>query len=132
MRVMLKMEGLIGFRFFVGVIFFGIFVGCGWSLENAADSATAVYIVTLRKAPISHFYGELNLKNQYHSRNGGSERVSRFDKPSNISHINRMNGSYVSQMHDSLLRRVLRREKYLKVYNYHYLLNGFAVLVTPQ
>ncbi|XP_060216978.1 subtilisin-like protease SBT2.2 isoform X2 [Lycium barbarum] len=43
-----------------------------------------------------------------------------------------MNGSYVSQLHDSLLRRVLRGEKYLKVYSYHYLINGFAVLVTPQ
>ncbi|XP_049384700.1 subtilisin-like protease SBT2.2 isoform X2 [Solanum stenotomum] len=43
-----------------------------------------------------------------------------------------MNGSYVSQMHDSLLRRMLRGEKYLKVYSYHYLINGFAVLVTPQ
>ncbi|KAK4348101.1 hypothetical protein RND71_034440 [Anisodus tanguticus] len=31
-----------------------------------------------------------------------------------------------------LLRRVLRGEKYLKVYNYHYLINGFAVLVTLQ
>ncbi|MCD7471204.1 hypothetical protein HAX54_011520 [Datura stramonium] len=132
MRVMVKMEGPISFRFLVGVISFAIFVGCGWSLENAADSATAVYIVTLKKAPVSHFYGELNLKNQYRSVNGVSERVSRFDKPSNISHIDRMNDSFVSQMHDSLLRRVLRGEKYLKLYSYHYLINGFAVLVTPQ
>ncbi|KAH0700914.1 hypothetical protein KY284_015129 [Solanum tuberosum] len=123
------MEGFVSFRFLVGAIFLGIFVCCGCSLENAADSATAVYIVTLKKA---HFNEELNLKNLYHSRNGGSQRVNRFDKPSNISHIDRMNGSYVSQMHDSLLRRVLRGEKYLKVYSYHYLINGFAVLVTPQ
>nr|XP_004231572.1 subtilisin-like protease SBT2.2 isoform X1 [Solanum lycopersicum] len=123
------MEGSVSFRFLVGAIFLGIFVGCGCSIENAADSATAVYIVTLKKA---HFNEELNLKNQYHSRNGGSQRVNRFDKPSNFSHIDHMNGSYVSQMHDSLLRRVLRGEKYLKVYSYHYLINGFAVLVTPQ
>ncbi|XP_049375789.1 subtilisin-like protease SBT2.2 isoform X2 [Solanum verrucosum] len=49
-----------------------------------------------------------------------------------LTNQDRMNGSYVSQMHDSLLRRMLRGEKYLKVYSYHYLINGFAVLVTPQ
>ncbi|XP_010315640.2 subtilisin-like protease SBT2.2 isoform X2 [Solanum lycopersicum] len=49
-----------------------------------------------------------------------------------LTNQDHMNGSYVSQMHDSLLRRVLRGEKYLKVYSYHYLINGFAVLVTPQ
>ncbi|KAJ8548991.1 hypothetical protein K7X08_032354 [Anisodus acutangulus] len=117
------MEGLIiSFRFLVLVILLGIFVGCGCSQHNAAP---AVYIVTLKKAPISHlYYGQLNF-----NRNG---RVTRFDKPSNISHIDLMNGSYVSQLHDSLLRRVLRGEKYLKVHSYHYLINGFAVLVTPQ
>ncbi|XP_059291409.1 subtilisin-like protease SBT2.2 isoform X1 [Lycium ferocissimum] len=113
---MLKMDR---FLVMVGVVFLGIFVGCGWSQENAA-----MYIVTLKQAPISQ---ELKL-----TRNAGSGTLSRFHKPSNISHIDLMNGSYVSQLHDSLLRRVLRGEKYLKVYSYHYLINGFAVLVTPQ
>lgn len=51
---------------------------------------------------------------------------------SNISRTDRHRGSYVARVHDSLLRRVLRGEKYLKLYSYHYLINGFAVLVTPQ
>ncbi|KAK9150991.1 hypothetical protein Syun_009300 [Stephania yunnanensis] len=40
-------------------------------------------------------------------------------------------GSYLSRFHDSLLRRTLRGENYLKLYSYHYLINGFAVLITP-
>lgn len=50
----------------------------------------------------------------------------------NISRTDRRYGSYISRVHDSLLRRVLRGEKYLKLYSYHYLINGFAVFVTPQ
>nr|XP_016452769.1 PREDICTED: subtilisin-like protease SBT2.2 [Nicotiana tabacum]XP_018623135.1 LOW QUALITY PROTEIN: subtilisin-like protease SBT2.2 [Nicotiana tomentosiformis] len=122
------MKRSIWFSLLMGVLFLGIFVGCGWSQENADSATAAVYIVTLKKAPISHFYGELRVKNQHHSTNG---RVTRLDIPSNISHIDRMNGFYVSQMHDSLLRRALRGEKYLKVCSYHYLINGFAVFVTP-
>nr|XP_009765943.1 PREDICTED: subtilisin-like protease isoform X2 [Nicotiana sylvestris] len=125
---MLKMERSIWFSFLMGVLFLVNFVGCGWSQENADSATASVYIVTLKKPPISHFYGELRVKNQHHSTNG---RVTRLDLPSNVSHIDRMNGSYVSQMHDSLLRRALRGEKYLKVCSYHYLINGFAVLVTP-
>jgi hypothetical protein len=41
-------------------------------------------------------------------------------------------GSHIARVHDSLLRRALRGEQYLKLYSYHYLVNGFAVLVTPQ
>jgi hypothetical protein len=40
--------------------------------------------------------------------------------------------SHIARVHDSLLRRALRGEQYLKLYSYHYLVNGFAVLVTPQ
>ncbi|KAG9132103.1 hypothetical protein Leryth_024328 [Lithospermum erythrorhizon] len=44
----------------------------------------------------------------------------------------RPHASRVSHVHDSLLKKVLRGEKYLKLYSYHYLINGFAVLITPQ
>lgn len=50
----------------------------------------------------------------------------------NISRTDWRYGSHISRVHDSLLKRVLRGEKYLKLYSYHYLINGFAVLVTPQ
>ncbi|KAK4347432.1 hypothetical protein RND71_033771 [Anisodus tanguticus] len=102
------------------------------------DSDGAVYIVTLKQAPVSHLYSEeLRVKGHHHhqhhhSKNHGSGNVSRLDKPSNASHKHAHNASSISRMHDSLLRKVLRGEKYLKLYSYHYLINGFAVLVTPQ
>lgn len=49
----------------------------------------------------------------------------------NISRTDRRHGPYIDRVHDSLLRRILRGEKYLKLYSYRYLINGFAVLVTP-
>lgn len=50
----------------------------------------------------------------------------------NIPRTDKGNASYISRVHDTLLRRALRGEKYLKLYSYHYLINGFAVLVTPE
>lgn len=50
----------------------------------------------------------------------------------NISRTDRRYSSYIARVHDSLLRRALRGQNYLKLYSYHYLINGFAVLVTPQ
>ncbi|XP_035544600.1 subtilisin-like protease SBT2.2 [Juglans regia] len=54
--------------------------------------------------------------------------LSRFG---NISRTDRRYNSYIARVHDSLLRRVLRGEQYLKLYSYRYVINGFAVLVTP-
>lgn len=55
--------------------------------------------------------------------------LSRFR---NNSRTGRSFSSYIARVHDTLLRRALRGEQYLKLYSYHYLINGFAVLVTPQ
>lgn len=38
----------------------------------------------------------------------------------------------IARVHDSLLKRVLKGEKYLKLYSYHFLINGFAVFVTEE
>lgn len=50
----------------------------------------------------------------------------------NVSRSHPGSGSYIARVHDSILRRTLRGEKYLKLYSYHYLINGFSILVTPQ
>ncbi|PIN17745.1 Tripeptidyl-peptidase II [Handroanthus impetiginosus] len=109
----------------------GILLGCNYAQDNA-DTITGVYIVTLKQAPTSHYYGELRVKHGHHIKRNGTERKSRFDKPSNISRTDRHHRSYIDRAHDSLLKRTLRGEKYLKLYSYRYLINGFAVLVTPQ
>ncbi|CAK9167442.1 unnamed protein product [Ilex paraguariensis] len=115
---------------FMVVLCLGNFVGCTWSQDNA-DEVSAVYIVTLKQAPAAHYSGELSVKRN-DIKHGGPGIVNRLDRPSNISRSDSRNGSYVARIHDSLLRRVLRGEKYLKLYSYHYLINGFAVLVAPQ
>lgn len=79
----LKMEKEFSFKLLLLVLFWGVFVGCGLCLENE-DSDTAVYIVTLKQAPVSHFYGELRVKghhHHHHSKNQGSGNFSRLDKP---------------------------------------------------
>lgn len=120
-----------GVGFMLLLLCLWIVAGCCLG-ENSSDSVTAVYIVTMKQAPVSHYYSEFRVKKGQHIKRSDSERRTRLDKPSNISRTDRHNGSHVARVHDSLLRRVLRGEKYLKLYSYHYLINGFAVLVTPQ
>ncbi|XP_052203347.1 subtilisin-like protease SBT2.3 [Diospyros lotus] len=95
--------------------------------EENADEITAVYIVTLRQAPVSHYSDELRVKRKG-LKHGASTTL---DTPGNSSRRTWHHGSRVARVHDSLLRKVLRGERYLKLYSYHYLINGFAVLVTP-
>jgi len=41
-------------------------------------------------------------------------------------------GSYLIRLQNLLLKRTLRGEHYLKLYSYRYLVNGFAVVISPQ
>ncbi|KAL6206363.1 hypothetical protein ACLB2K_023611 [Fragaria x ananassa] len=99
--------------------------------DEDSDNISAVYIVTLKQAPIAHYLAEARKNSQ--GLNGDTERLS-IHKPRsiNISRTDPKYGSYIARVHDSLLRRALKGEKYLKLYSYHYLINGFAVLVTPD
>ncbi|CAL5187004.1 unnamed protein product [Lathyrus oleraceus] len=103
-------------------------------LQDVLDNATtSVYVVTLKQAPTSHSYGVLT---RFNDDNNGFKDNGRtqFQKPryDNITKTDKRYGSYVTRVHDSLLKKVLKGEKYLKLYSYHYLINGFAVLVTQQ
>lgn len=44
----------------------------------------------------------------------------------------RNRSAYLIRVHDSLLRKVLRKENYIKLYSYHYLINGFSAVITQQ
>lgn len=114
----------------VVMVCLGMFIGCSWCQDNG-NADTAVYIVTLKQAPATQFNGELNVKDQLFG-SAGPSRMNRLNRTSNVSRSDRGYGSYVSRVHDTLLRKALRGEKYLKLYSYRYLINGFAVLVTPQ
>ncbi|XP_027916293.1 subtilisin-like protease SBT2.2 isoform X2 [Vigna unguiculata] len=99
-----------------------------------SEETTAVYIVTLKQAPASHHHHELITvaKNSGHGASG--RRRTRVHKPrhQNVTKEDKGYASYFARVHDSLLNKVFKGEKYLKLYSYHYLINGFAVLVTQQ
>ncbi|TYI59046.1 hypothetical protein E1A91_D10G005900v1 [Gossypium mustelinum] len=89
------------------------------------NSDSDVYIVTLKQAPLSLSYQGFN--------NGStSVRLNKLYKPRNDSRSHQRSSSYISRVHDSLLKKALKGEKYMKLYSYHYLINGFSVLITPQ
>ncbi|KAJ0016438.1 hypothetical protein Pint_11438 [Pistacia integerrima] len=124
---------------FLGHLMVLLFVGLFLSTlcqEDSDEAITAVYIVTLKQAPSAHSYAQelKRLSNTHHFNNqhGNSSRLTIFQKPRNASRSHPSPGSYISRVHDSILRKTLRGEKYLKLYSYHYLINGFSVLVTPQ
>ncbi|XP_057812179.1 subtilisin-like protease SBT2.3 [Salvia miltiorrhiza] len=128
----MQMEGRRGVGFFGLVLCLAVFVGCS-SAQSDSDNVTAVYIVTLKQAPTSHYYDdELRVKQGRHNKRNGSEGMSRLDKPRNTSRMDRGHKPYIDRVHDSLLKRALKGEKYLKLYSYRFLINGFAVLVTQQ
>lgn len=116
--------------YLVALLCFGMFI-CS-SCQDDSENITAVYIVTLKEAHDSvHYYGELRREN-HGGKYGSSETLRVHKPPRNISRTDRRYSSYIARVHDSLLRRALRGQNYLKLYSYHYLINGFAVLVTPQ
>ncbi|KAA8544818.1 hypothetical protein F0562_019591 [Nyssa sinensis] len=123
------MESIYGLQLMV-VLCLGLFIGYT-SCQDNADAVAAVYIITLKQAPAAHYYDELRVKS-HGFKDGASGTVNRLDTPRNISRNHGSYSSYIARVHDSLLRRVLRGEKYLKLYSYHSLINGFAVLVTPE
>ncbi|KAF5729261.1 subtilisin-like protease SBT2.5 [Tripterygium wilfordii] len=113
------------------VLCLGILVGT-LCQDFSDDETSAIYIVTLKQPPAAHYFGE-ELKTRTRGiKHAGAGRLTRWDKPRNTSRTDKRSGSYIARVHDSLLRRVLRGEKYLKLYSYDFLINGFAVLVTPQ
>ncbi|KAE8658719.1 Subtilase family protein isoform 3 [Hibiscus syriacus] len=119
---------------------FGFLVYTESREDSGSDAITAVYIVTLKQAPAAHrFEEQLRRRGHHHRHNhhrfhndSSSGRLNRFHKPRNNSISHPSSGSYISRVHDSLLRRALRGEKYLKLYSYQYLVNGFAVFITPE
>ncbi|CAH9082348.1 unnamed protein product [Cuscuta europaea] len=111
-------------------LYVGVSLGRVWGQRNvaAADTEGGVYIVTLKQASTSLidplFSSEL-------SGGGASIKSNRLIKPSNVS-SRWSHASHTFRMHNSLLSKVFKGEKYMKLYSYHYLINGFAVLVTPR
>ncbi|CAL4947255.1 unnamed protein product [Urochloa decumbens] len=113
---------------------------------RAFEDGTAVYIVTMKQSPV--FHRRLNLEKFGNSRvtkaaggggggGGGGEAgdtpsTSVLRKPRHGSPKSMNYGSYLIRLQNLLLKRTLRGEHYIKLYSYRYLVNGFAVVITPQ
>ncbi|KAF3786157.1 Subtilisin-like protease SBT2-2 [Nymphaea thermarum] len=90
------------------------------------DESSMVYIVTLKKAPTLHYLSDHRSNRNFDHVE--AERWCRLRTKGSGAHY----GSYQIQFHESLLRRTFNGEAYQKLYSYHYLINGFAVLLSPQ
>ncbi|KAK4793891.1 hypothetical protein SAY86_011885 [Trapa natans] len=126
----MKMKGLhrwCSLALVVAILSVGMLMGGGTLCQ---EEPTDVYIVTLRQAPAA-LYDSDELKTTRNAFHKGRSLGKLATKPRNVSQFQGSFG-FISHTHDSLLRRTLRGDKYLKIYSYHYLINGFAVLVSPQ
>lgn len=74
------MEDGKGVSFIMLLLCLWILVGCCLGL-NTSDSVTAVYIVTMKQAPVSHYYSEFRVKKEHQIKRSDSERRTRLDKP---------------------------------------------------
>ncbi|GJM93013.1 hypothetical protein PR202_ga09528 [Eleusine coracana subsp. coracana] len=104
----------------------------------AFEDGTAVYIVTMRQAPVFHRrlnlerFGSSRIANAGGGTRGDTPSSSVLRKPRHGSPKPVNYGSYLVRLQNSLLKRTLRGEHYLKLYSYRYLINGFAIVITPQ
>ncbi|XP_008793537.2 subtilisin-like protease SBT2.2 isoform X1 [Phoenix dactylifera] len=104
----------------------------GLWLGGLCQEDAAVYIVTMKQAPAVHYCDTLKRFGNSVVSNGTSGTFNTIKKPRNGSRTDKSYSSYLIHLQDSLLRRALKGENYLKLYSYHYLINGFAVLITNQ
>ncbi|ANM71060.1 Subtilase family protein [Arabidopsis thaliana] len=118
---------LVRFGFLLLMISFVFLSNNTLGQQQDDDDDSAVYIVTLKQPPIVHLFEEQELKHKkskftpkLRPRNNSRKRHGKSKIPS------------VVQSHDSFLRKTLKGEKYIKLYSYHYLINGFALFINSQ
>lgn len=70
------MEGGSGVK--VLMVCLGVFIGCSWA-QDTGNADTAVYIVTLKEAPATHFNSEVKVKDQIFDA-AGSSRMNRLNR----------------------------------------------------
>ncbi|KAG7536457.1 Peptidase S8/S53 domain superfamily [Arabidopsis suecica] len=96
------------------------------------DDDSAVYIVTLKQPPIVHLFEEQELKQIRHQHKKSKFAPKLKSRNNSRKHHRKSKIPSIAQSHDSFLRKTLKGEKYIKLYSYHYLINGFALFVSSQ
>ncbi|CAH2034553.1 unnamed protein product [Thlaspi arvense] len=115
------MEGSSLVRFVFVLCLVSSSVLCLDDSDNNSTASSAVYIVTLKDPPCVHSSG----RETDGSKHGLASTSSQIYRTLNRS-------ASIIRVHDSLLRNVLRKENYIKLYSYHYLLNGFSAVITRK
>ncbi|CAN8267578.1 unnamed protein product [Cochlearia groenlandica] len=102
--------------------------------DDDVDDDSSVYIVTLKQPPIVHLFQEEELKQIRHSKHKKSKFTPKVQprNTSKKSHGKSKRPQSISQTHDSFLRKTLKGGKYIKLYSYNYLINGFAIFLSSQ
>ncbi|KAK1668078.1 hypothetical protein QYE76_056237 [Lolium multiflorum] len=114
-----------------------LLLGGGGGVVRGLEEGAAVYIVTMKQAAASHKRLDLERSGSTSvaaagGGGGDTPATSVLRKPRHGSSKPLNYGSYLVHLHNSLLKKTLRGEHYIKLYSYHYLINGFAVVLTPQ
>ncbi|XP_010478484.1 PREDICTED: subtilisin-like protease SBT2.1 [Camelina sativa] len=112
---------LVRFVFLLCLVSSSVF--CLDDSDQNATASSAVYIVTLKDRPSVHFPGR-------ESTSSSKQSLTACSSSQNYRTLNR--SASIIRVHDSLLRKVLRNENYLKLYSYHYLINGFSAVLTQK
>ncbi|XP_031499725.1 subtilisin-like protease SBT2.3 isoform X3 [Nymphaea colorata] len=90
-----------------------------------------VYIVTLKQPPtLNYLLGLRKSDNDLSYVRRG--KLTTRQNQRNCSRSDPHNTCYLIRFQDSLLKRTFKGEIYQKLYSYHYLINGFAVFLSPQ
>eukprot|EP01018_Ginkgo_biloba_P029561 Gb_20739 [translate_table: standard] len=104
---------------------------CMNAIVCAQSSPEIVYIVTLKDSAVIHQNNMSFMINGHSHPKPG--RLHKLHKPRNPRNAARNHyTSYLIRVQDSLLKRTFQRGTYKKLYSYHYLINGFAILITPE
>ncbi|KAF8104392.1 hypothetical protein N665_0172s0025 [Sinapis alba] len=132
---------LVNFGFLLLVMISFGFLSNTLGQQQDDDDDAAVYIVTLKQPPFVHLFEEEELTQVRHrhqrAKHGHTSKFKPKLQPRNISRKRHGRGRpkrppSIAQTHDSFLRKTLKGEKYIKLYSFNYLINGFAVFVSSQ
>ncbi|CAN8290600.1 unnamed protein product [Cochlearia groenlandica] len=96
-------------------------VFCSNDSDINANVSSDVYIVTLKDPSYVH---------SSHRESDGSKHILASTSSQIYRTLNR--SASIVRFHDFLLRKVLKKENYNKLYSYHYLINGFSAVLTRE
>ncbi|GLJ40174.1 hypothetical protein SUGI_0823960 [Cryptomeria japonica] len=117
--------------YWASLVIIWVFCCCCCFTDAALPGGEIVYIVMLRDSSLVHLKNAslITSLDRHNLKTGNLHKLhkSRHQRTGMNDYT-----SYLVRLQDSLLKRTFQRGTYKKLYSYHYLINGFSVLITPQ